>query len=96
MPVKNHLTVNIDPILRDEAEHVFFELGLSADDAIRLFFQQVKLTHKLPFDAEIPNKITRQVFEETDAGQNLIRCQNAEEMFEKLGICGETLLERVT
>ena len=32
----------------------------------------------MPVDAEISNKITRQVIEETDGGLNLIRCQNAE------------------
>jgi hypothetical protein len=31
-------------------------------------------------------KTTKKVFKETDAGNNLIRCESADDMFEKLGI----------
>ena len=86
MPEVSSLTIQVDPLLKDEVEHVFTELGLSADDAITLFFQQVKIFHKLPFDVEAPNALTRRVFEESDAKQHLVRCHDAEEMFRKLGI----------
>ena len=80
------LTIRVDPLLKDEVEHVFTELGLSADDAITLFFQQVKMCHKLPFEIERPNALTRRVFEKTDAERELIACHDAEDMFRKLGI----------
>ena len=86
MPDISNLTIRVDALLRDEAEHVFTELGLSADDAMTLFFQQVKKCHKLPFDAELPNALTRRFFQNTDARQQLVRCQDAEDMFRKLGI----------
>ena len=37
-------------------------------------------------DVAVPNKITEQVFQDTDAGRNLVKCENADDMFEKLGI----------
>jgi DNA-damage-inducible protein J len=40
----------------------------------------------LPFDVRIPNAVTRQTFEETDAGENIVRCENAEDVFARLGI----------
>ncbi|MBW2163699.1 MAG: type II toxin-antitoxin system RelB/DinJ family antitoxin, partial [Deltaproteobacteria bacterium] len=74
------------PRLKDEAERVFRELGLSTTQAITIFYRQVELRKGLPFEVTIPNEITRQTFEDTDAGQNLIICDNADDMFEKLGI----------
>ena len=38
-----------EPALKQDAETVFPELGLSAAEAIRLFFQQVTLSRRLPF-----------------------------------------------
>jgi DNA-damage-inducible protein J len=61
-------------------------LGLSASEAINLFYQQVKLRKNIPFDIEIPNKTTIKTFRDTDAGRNLVECKNAEDMFNKLGI----------
>lgn len=76
----------IEPHLKDEAECVFHELGLSTTQAIRLFYYQVKLRHGLPFDVVIPNETTRKTFEDTDAGHNLVVCNDTNDMFEKLGI----------
>lgn len=73
----------IEPSLKDEAERVFRELGLSATQAITLFYHQVNLLNGLPFDAAIPNETTRKTFEETDAGRNLTVCENTRDMFEK-------------
>ena len=76
----------VEPRLKDEAERVFRELGLSTTQAITLFYRQVELRKGLPFDVAIPNEITRRTFDDTDAGRNLIICDNADDMFEKLGI----------
>ena len=75
----------VEPRLKDEAERVFRELGLSTTQAITIFYRQVELRKGLPFDVAIPNEITRRTFEDTDAGRNLIICDNADDMFEKLG-----------
>jgi DNA-damage-inducible protein J len=76
----------VEPHLKDEAERVFRELGLSTTQAITIFYRQVELRKGLPFEVAIPNEITRRTFEDTDAGRNLIICDNADDMFEKLGI----------
>ena len=41
---------------------------------------------KIPFEVAIPNETTRRTFEDTDAGRNLVVCEDADDMFEKLGI----------
>jgi len=40
----------------------------------------------LPFDVIIPNETTRMTFKHTDAGQNLTVCEDADDMFDKLGL----------
>ena len=77
---------SIEPGLKEEAERVFHGLGLSPTQAIALFYRQVRLRNRLPFDVVIPNKTTRKTFEDTDAGRNLIVCAATKDMFGKLGI----------
>lgn len=76
----------MEPGLKREAESLLGRLGLSASQAITLFYRQVTLRKGLPFDVVIPNATTRRVFEETDAEKNLIVCSDADNMFKKLGI----------
>lgn len=76
----------IEPNLKNKAEKVFRELGLSTTQAINLFYKQVELRNGLPFEVVIPNKTTRRTFANTDAGKDLIVCEDADDMFNKLGI----------
>ena len=80
------IRARVDPVLKEEVENVFEQLGLSATQAITLFYQQVRLNQGLPFDVRIPNEVTRRTFAETDAGKNIVRSENAEDMFAQLGI----------
>lgn len=76
----------IEPRLKSQVENVFHKLGLSASQAITLFYRQVHMRKGLPFDVVIPKETTRRTFEDTDAGRNLVVCKDAEDMFKKLGI----------
>lgn len=76
----------IQPELKTKAESVFNRLGLTATQAITLFYKQVELRNGLPFDVAIPNEITSRTFADTDAGKNLIVCENTEDMFNRLGL----------
>jgi len=76
----------IQPELKDHVDAVFQRLGMNATQAITLFYKQVELRGGLPFDVVIPNSTTRQTFDSTDAGRDLVVCADAEDMFDKLGI----------
>lgn len=76
----------IEPGLKEDVEELFKKMGLSTTEAINLFYRQVKLRNGLPFSVVIPNKTTEKVFKDTDAKRNLIRCEDADDMFDKLGI----------
>ena len=75
----------IEPRLKKEAEDVLEELGLSATQAIILFYRQVTLRKGLPFDVVIPNTTTQKTFESTDGGRDRVVCKDADDMFRKLG-----------
>ena len=74
----------IQPELKEEAEALLKELGLNASQAITLFYQQIRLTRGLPFVVRMPNETTRQTLDDTDAGNNLVYCRDAEDLFERL------------
>ena len=80
------IRARIEPELKADVETLFKKIGLSTTEAINLFYRQVKLRNGLPFNVVIPNKTTEKVFKDTDAHRNLIRCEDAIEMFQKLGI----------
>lgn len=76
----------MEPKLKDHSEAIFHRLGLSATQAITMFYKQVELRGGLPFEVVIPKPTTKKIFEATDEGQDLIVCEDAEDMFAKLGI----------
>jgi DNA-damage-inducible protein J len=59
-------TVNtrIDPLLKEKAELILNKVGLSAAEAVRLFYTQICLHKGLPFQAKIPNKVTLQAMKD--------------------------------
>lgn len=76
----------IEPKLKSDVEKLFKELGLSTTEAINIFYRQVRMRNGLPFNVVVPNKTTEKVFKDTDAKRNLIRCEDVNDLFEKLGI----------
>jgi len=76
----------LEPELKERAESVFRRLGLNATQAITLFYTQVELRDGLPFDVAIPTSTTRRTFEQTDKGRDVTVCEDADELFAKLGV----------
>ena len=80
------IRARIEPNLKEDVEKLFRKMGLTTTEAINLFYRQVKLRNGLPFNIVIPNKTTERIFRNTDAKRNLVRCADAEDIFDKLGI----------
>ena len=76
----------LEPDLKDHAERVFRRLGLNATQAITVFYRQVELRNGLPFDVVVPTPTTKRTFAASEAGRDLVVCENADDMFHKLGI----------
>jgi DNA-damage-inducible protein J len=75
-----------DETLKEQAESILNELGITTTELINLLLRQVVLTRSVPFPVRIPNARTRKTFEKTDRGEDLHRYKSADEMFKKLGI----------
>jgi len=58
MAMTDRVNTRIDARLKQAAERIFEKLGLSAGEAIRLFYAQVDLHQGLPFDVKVPNEET--------------------------------------
>ena len=76
----------IEPKLKSHAETVFHRLGLNATQAITMFYKQVEIRGGLPFNVAIPTDTTKRTFRATDEERDLIVCEDASDMFDKLGI----------
>ncbi|MCD8089517.1 MAG: type II toxin-antitoxin system RelB/DinJ family antitoxin [Clostridiales bacterium] len=50
-----NLYARIDPEVKEKAESILQVLGLSASNAINMFYMQIILQNGIPFDVKIPN-----------------------------------------
>ena len=80
------ITVRLDPDLKDHAERIFGELGLTVSQAISLFYRQVELHDGLPFEVRLPNATTRRALEDAKARRGLTSFSSTDELFADLGI----------
>lgn len=74
-----------EPGLKAGAEKIFHQLGLSSSEAINLFFAQVTLRKRIPFDIAIPNKTTLKAMKESEEGK-AVSAKGLKDLFKKLGI----------
>jgi DNA-damage-inducible protein J len=80
------IRARLEPELKENAETVLRRLGLNATQAITMFYKQVELRGGLPFDVVMPTPTTKRTLDATDAGRNLVLCEDADDMFDKLAI----------
>ncbi|MET4692867.1 type II toxin-antitoxin system RelB/DinJ family antitoxin [Endozoicomonas lisbonensis] len=76
----------VEPELKEQAEAIFRKLGLNTTQAITMFYKQVEMCNGLPFEVRIPNKETLKAFEDTEKGVGLTHYENAQDMYDDLGI----------
>ena len=74
------IRARVEPDLKHEAETVFFHLGLSATEAITLFYRQVTLQHGLPFAVKLPNADTREALKQAHERRDLVEYDGVEEL----------------
>ncbi len=86
MPTADVVRARIDKKVIAEASVVLEAMGLSMADAIRLLLVRVAQDKALPFEFRVPNRETAATLAATDRGEDLVRCQDAKELFGKLGL----------
>jgi DNA-damage-inducible protein J len=75
----------MEPEIKEEADRILEECGLSASEAIGLFYRQVILRNGVPFPLQNFNEETRTVLRKSERGIEVARFDSAEALFEDLG-----------
>ena len=79
------IRARMEPGLKEEAEHVLAEVGLTPTEAIRLFYRQVSLQGGLPFEVRVPNAATRAAVAEARSGKKLKTFKSASALLRAAG-----------
>ena len=79
------IRARVEPELKRQAEDLFSALGLSATEAITLFYKQVTMHRGLPFDVRIPNAETMEALRQAQVGEGLTECADLEDLKSSLG-----------
>jgi DNA-damage-inducible protein J len=78
------INARIEPVVKAKAEGIFAAIGISASDAIGLFYRQVAFRKGLPFDVCIPNDVTIAALEELERGGGEVVHGSAQQLFDEL------------
>ena len=73
----------IEPSLKNQTEAILQDLGISTTEAIRMFFNQVRLRKGLPFEVRIPSAKTQTAIDELEAGKGQ-RFESVDALFDDL------------
>lgn len=65
------INAQIKPELKNEVEEILSQLGITTNQAITLFFEQIKLKQGIPFELNIPNDETVASMEDAQANRDL-------------------------
>ncbi|NQY42037.1 MAG: type II toxin-antitoxin system RelB/DinJ family antitoxin [Legionellales bacterium] len=76
----------IEPELKDQAEKILSEMGITPTQAINMLYKKLQRTHELPIDFLVPNQKTADAIEEARQSKGIVSCKDAEEMFKQLDI----------
>lgn len=74
------IRARVEPDLKVQAERVLRELGLSATEAITLFYKQVVLRQGVPFDVSIPNAETVEALRQAQAPDELTEYSSLDDL----------------
>ena len=73
-------------MLKSEAEDILASLGLTASQAINIFYKQITFQNGLPFPVKIPEKILNEVTENAMKEEGLEEFNSPQELYKELGI----------
>lgn len=80
------ITTRIEPEIKQEAENILAQLGLTMSQAMTLYIRQLVLRRGLPFNVNIPNQETIDAIQESLKPEKLPGFDNLDDLFEDLDI----------
>ena len=84
MPKSAMIRARVAPDLKDRAEAMLEQLGLTATTAITLFYRQIVQQRGLPFDLRVPTPSTQRAMRDARSGRGVVKAESMDELFGKL------------
>jgi len=78
------IRARVEPDLKEDVEQIFKTLGLSATEAITMFYNMVRMKRGIPFDVRIPNDETKQVIRNSRKGIDVTSHDSLDNYFNKI------------
>ncbi|MBW2100374.1 MAG: type II toxin-antitoxin system RelB/DinJ family antitoxin [Deltaproteobacteria bacterium] len=78
------IQARINPEVKREAQEILSQLHITMSEAIAMYLTQITLHKGIPFEIKIPNETTEKTLKESEAGKNLHRVGNVNNLFEEL------------
>lgn len=82
------IRARVEPGLKQRAESMLEELGLTSTTAITLFYTQIVQRRGLPFDVRLPNAATQRAMKDARSGRGVVAAGSMDELFTKLESAG--------
>lgn len=84
MPKSAMVRARVEPRLKERAEAMLDEMGLSATTAITLFYRQIIQRRALPFEVRLPNAATRRAMKAARSGRGVVGAESMDQLLAKL------------
>ena len=78
------IATRIEPEVKQEAEAILAQLGLTMSQAMTLYIKQLILRRGLPFSVNIPNQETMEAIQESLEPETLPGFDNLDDLFEEI------------
>lgn len=85
------IQARIDSKVKEDAENIMNQLGISLNEAIRMFLIQVIIHKGIPFKPTLkpeyePSEMLQQIIADIENKKDLTRYKNTDEMWQDLGL----------
>lgn len=85
------IQARVDSKVKNDAENIMNQLGISLNEAIRMFLMQVIIHKGIPFKPTLkpeyePNEVLQQIIADVENKKDLTHYKNTDEMWQDLGL----------
>ena len=78
------INTRVDEDTKRQAQDILEKLEMSLSEAISVYLKQIIYQRGIPFDIKIPNDTTIKTFRKTDAGKDLHKVSDIEQLAKEL------------
>ena len=78
------INTRVDENTKRQAQDILEKLEMSLSEAISVYLKQIIYQKGIPFDIKIPNDATIETFRKTDAGKDLHKVSDIEQLAKEL------------